>query len=104
MQENRVHQLPIMEGERLVGIVAERDVREVLDTPLFDIITVEAIMTETPIAVAPDTPAFKAAELLNTYKISALPVVDGDHLVGLVTVNDFLSYFSRHRAPAHAVA
>lgn len=94
MVEEAIRHLPVVEEGVLVGIVTERDVREVLNTPLFDIVSAETIMTENPITVTPETPAYIAAEMLNTYKFGALPVVDGRRLVGIVTVSDFLDHFS----------
>jgi CBS domain-containing protein len=49
--------------------------------------------------VTPDTPAYRAASMLSIYKFGAMPVVDGDALVGIITVTDFLDYFAA-QAPA----
>ena len=51
-------------------------------------------MTSDPFTVAPDTLAYKAAEMLRIYKIGALPVVSDGVLVGIVTVSDFLDRFT----------
>ena len=64
-------------------------------TELLDKLNVESCMTANPITVSPDTPAYQAAEMLSMYKFGALPVVDEETLVGIITVTDFLDYFSR---------
>ena len=48
-------------------------------------------MTPNPITVTPETPVVQAAELMRDHKISSLPVLDGDQLVGIVTETDMLS-------------
>jgi acetoin utilization protein AcuB len=50
-------------------------------------------MTADPMTIAPDAPLVEAAKVLETYRISALPVVDGTKLVGMLTVTDLLRVF-----------
>ena len=90
LQVESIRQLPVMDNGRLVGIISERDVCLVRNSPLFETISAESIMTANPITVTPETPAFRAAEMLRSYKFGALPVLDGDQLVGIITVSDFL--------------
>lgn len=103
--------LPVIDDDNLVGIITDRDVRLVrnsplvldtvqLDDKLLDNTYAEGIMTADPILVTPETPATKAAELLRLYKFGALPVVadscNGTKLlVGIVTITDFLAYFQQ---------
>ena len=93
--------LPVVAKDRLVGIIADLDVREALNSPivlrerwqdeeLMDHATVEACMTPDPITVTPHTPVVEAARLMRDHKIGGLPVVDGDQLVGIVTETDLL--------------
>ena len=51
-------------------------------------------MTTNPMTVTPDTPAHQAARMLSLYKFGSLPVIDQGELVGIVTVTDYLDYFS----------
>jgi acetoin utilization protein AcuB len=93
--------LPVVAEGRLVGIVADLDVREALNSPLIlrerwqdedlmDHATVEACMSPNPITVTPQTPVIEAAQLMRSRKIGGLPVTDGDRLVGIVTETDML--------------
>lgn len=104
MKAQGYRQLPVMDDGRLAGIITDRDVRLAVNSPilldaqrendnLLDNVTAESCMTPNPITVTPDTPAFRAAEMLSIYKFGALPVVDDETLVGIVTVTDFLDYF-----------
>lgn len=103
MKSQGCRQLPVLDNGRLVGIISDRDVRLVMNSPivlhgrwqdeeLLDKATAESCMTPNPVTVTPDTPAAKAAEMLALYKFGALPVVEGNTLVGIVTVTDFLEF------------
>lgn len=111
MRVDGCRQLPVVEGgERLVGIITDRDVRLSMHSPLIlhevsqdEVLLRNAmagsVMTLDPISVSPDTPAFRAAEMLVAYKIGAIPVVDKDRLVGIVSITDVLNRFAEeHRA------
>lgn len=99
-------QLPVVDDAgRVVGIVTDRDVRLAMNSPIImhgrwqdeDLLakaTAESCMTANPITVCSDTPAYRAAEILSTYKFGALPVVDHGELVGIITVTDFLDRFA----------
>lgn len=105
MKTQSCRQLPVLDNGKLVGIITDRDVRLVMNSPLIlhgrwqddeilDNITAETCMTPDPMTVTPDTPAYQAANMLSSYKFGALPVVDNGTLVGIITVTDFLNYFA----------
>lgn len=109
MKREGCRQLPVVESGRLVGIITDRDVRLIVNSPvvhherkedekLLNEVTAESCMTPNPITITPDTPAYRAAEMLSIYKFGALPVVEGGGLVGIVTVTDFLDYFVTNQA------
>lgn len=109
MKSEGCRQLPVLDNGRLVGMITDRDVRLVINSPvvlhgrwqdeeLLDKITAASCMTPNPVTVTPDTPAHRAAEMLAIYKFGALPVVDGDALVGIITVTDFLEFIAEELA------
>ncbi len=85
MQRDRISGLPVVDGDRLVGIITSRDMRFCADYSL----KVSDVMTPDPV-VTVGTPDYASAqEKFNAHKIEKLPVVDADgHLIGLITVKD----------------
>lgn len=93
--------LPIVNGEKLVGIITERDIHRYAPSMLsnisqeeynavFENTPLERVMTRDPISVTPATPAREAVAMLHNRKLGCLPVVEGGRLVGIVTVTDML--------------
>jgi acetoin utilization protein AcuB len=105
MKTEGCRQFPVLDKGKLAGIISDRDVRLVINSPmvlhgrwqdeeLLDKVLVDSCMTANPMSVAPETPAYRAAKMLSLYKFGALPVIDDDVLVGIITVTDFLDYFA----------
>lgn len=104
MKEVNCRQLPVLDDERLIGIITDRDIRLAVITPTSDLdfthhkelreFAVGEFMTADPKTVTPDTPAAEAAALLRQLKIGALPVLDDGKLVGIITVSDCLACLS----------
>ncbi len=94
MESEGTLQLPVLEEDRLVGIITDHDICLAIHAPLESEQSVADFMTADPITVSPDTPIYKAAQILGSYKFGALPVVDGDKLVGLITSSLLLAYFA----------
>jgi acetoin utilization protein AcuB len=104
LRRRDIRSVPVIENGRLIGIVTDRDVRQVAPAyPLLrdedeirrytENLTVTAAMTADPMTIAPDAPLVEAAKVLETYQISSMPVVDDGRLVGLLTVTDVLRVF-----------
>jgi glutamate dehydrogenase (NAD(P)+) len=69
----------------LVGVVTEWDITKALSSGLKDDVSVNAIMTKKVISTRPDHTLIDVVQTLEQNEISAMPVVDGDHAVGLVS-------------------
>ncbi len=86
MERYRISGVPITVGEKLVGIITNRDLRfeEDYNRPIGEVMTKEQLVT------APEGTTLKEAqEILRRYKIEKLPIVDDDfNLKGLITIKD----------------
>jgi len=92
MEHADVRHLLVMDGDRLSGIVSNRDLGRLAGVASASLLSapVSRIMTEDPVTVAPETPVTAAARVLLEMKIGALPVRDGDDIVGIFTTADAL--------------
>jgi CBS domain-containing protein len=99
-----IRHLPVVEDDRLVGIVSDRDLKQAMASPataleshelryLLDALTVDEIMTRAVVTVGRMFPIEDAARLMVTEKISALPVTERGTLIGIVTETDVLELF-----------
>ncbi len=88
MQREGYRQLPVVEKGALVGIVSDRDLHA--HSGYLERTKVDAAMTERLITVTPGDPATHAARVLLENRINAVPVVDGNHLIGIVSRSDLL--------------
>jgi len=87
MREHDISGVPIVEGDRPVGILTARDIRfeQNLDQP------VSALMTKELVTVPPGVGVDEAKRLLHKHRIEKLLVVDADgKLAGLITIKDIL--------------
>jgi len=115
MLEYGISGMPVVEGDRLVGVVSETDIlfkervapdRKGLvdwlvhyaeDPPVakLDARTAAESMTTPAVTVGPDRSVADAAALMLDLRIDRLPVVDGDELIGIVTRADLVRAFTR---------
>ena len=104
MLDNDVRRLLVVEDGVLVGIVTLEDLRRMdpIEAAGFDIIRISnmlanlpirRLMTKNPKTIAPAESLVKAAQLMLRNKISTLPVLDGDELVGIITESDIFRAF-----------
>jgi CBS domain-containing protein len=103
MYTNNIRQLPVAQGEELLGIVTDRDIRSFLSGSLLESpeireksfnAKVSEIMTTEPITLSPDDDLQEAVNLMINEKIGGIPVVDeAEGLVGIVTYVDALRCF-----------
>jgi len=95
--------LVVDDGE-LCGVISDRDVLKAV-SPFLDTYSEEhrdvktlsqpasEIMQSNPITVTPATSIQEASQTLLDNRVSSLPVVEGDELIGIVTGKDMLEYF-----------
>jgi len=104
--EKRIGALPVIEGDRITGIMSERDViyclrdhgPEVLDWP------VSRVMSSPAITADSSTDVLAALAVMTQRRIRHLPVVDGGEIRGIVSIGDLVKHrMERIEAEAEAM-
>ena len=102
MRRTSLRHLLVVDGEKLVGIISERDVQRCspsLLSPItqeeynaiFENTPIERVMFRNPLTVTPDSPIRDAVAVMLDRKVGCLPVVEGERLVGILTRSDVLN-------------
>lgn len=106
LAEKRIGALPVVAGDRIVGIFSERDVIYGLAAhgPAMMEKSVGDVMTSPAITVTADTPILSALSLMTRRRIRHLPVADGERLIGFVSIGDLVKFRIEHiEAEANAM-
>lgn len=91
MESSGVGALAILDGERLVGIVTDRDlVRRAMARSLPQDSRVDEVMTAPVVTIPADADIHEAFAIFRTHGIRRLAVVRGSQFVGILTVDDLL--------------
>jgi len=99
LKRNRIRRMPVMDGDQLVGIVSDRDLKEASPSKatsldiwelhyLMSRINIKDIMTKNPFTISPNATIEKAAIIMHDNKIGGLPVVEENRLLGIITEQD----------------
>lgn len=99
MTDNQIRRLPVLKGEKLVGIVTLGDVRgaepsEATSLSIWELnyllsrLTIDKVMSRDVISIHPSTPISEAAGVMLENRIAGLPVVEDGRLVGIITESD----------------
>jgi acetoin utilization protein AcuB len=121
MAEHRINQLPVVTDGCLVGVITDRDLRDVFPSVLDAArtsrrrlahteadpahIPVEDVMTANVLTLGPDALLADAARLMRRQRIGAVPIVASGRLVGIVSRSDVLDAYaevSRSASPSPA--
>ena len=104
LKDQGYRRLPVLEADRLVGIVTDKDLKDAMPSKattlsvwelnyLLSKLTVSEVMAKPVITVDADEPLEEAALLMEEYKVGGLPVLSEGKLVGIITITDVLKAF-----------
>jgi CBS domain-containing protein len=99
-----IRHIPVVSGDTIIGMLSYTDLLRIsfadavdedegsVDTVVYNMFTIEQVMAKNLVKVSSGTTIKEVAELLAKKEFHALPVVDNDSLVGIVTTTDLINY------------
>ena len=102
-KKNHIRHIPIVRGEKILGMLSLTDLKRLsfvdsyddssnADTAIYNMLSIGHIMASNPVKVSSSSIIKDVASLLASKEFHALPVVDDEKLVGIVTTTDLLNY------------
>jgi CBS domain-containing membrane protein len=103
-KKHKIRHIPVVSGNKILGILSFSDLlrisfvdavdddAEVIDATVYNMFTIEQVMSKKLVTVSPQDSIKKVAEILSNKEFHALPVVEGDLLLGIVTTTDLIKY------------
>ena len=103
-KKHHIRHIPVVYSNKIVGMLSYTDLlrisfadaidddEDVVDTTVYNMFTVEQVMAKKLVSISPDTTIKEAAQILATKEFHALPVCEGELLVGIVTTTDLIKY------------
>ena len=103
-KKNKIRHVPIMAGKKILGLLSYTDLMRIsfadaigddehdVDTTVYNMFSIEQVMAKDVVSVTSKTTIQEVAEFLSKKEFHALPVVENDELVGIVTTTDLITY------------
>jgi CBS domain-containing protein len=102
-RKHKIRHLPVLSGNKIVGIISRTDInrltfgalfdnQEGVDEAVLEILSIPQVMTSKPRVVEVNDPIKSIAEIFANEEYHALPVVENDLLMGIVTTTDVIKY------------
>jgi CBS domain-containing membrane protein len=103
-KQHKIRHIPVVNGKNIKGMLSYTDLLRIsfvdavdddaedVDTTVYDMFTIDQVMAKNLIKISPETTIRETAEILSKNEFHALPVCDGETLVGIVTTTDLLKY------------
>ncbi len=103
-KKHGIRHIPVVDGEKIIGMLSLTDLLRIsfadgayededeVETLVYNMFTVPQVMAKNLDSVSPDTNIKEVAELLAQKEYHALPVVQQEKLVGIVTTTDLINY------------
>ena len=100
---HHIRHIPVVSEEYIIGMLSYTDLLRIsfadvsedekdVGTIIYNMFTIEQVMTKNLVSVSSQTTIKEVAEILADNEFHALPVVDDNQLVGIVTTTDLIKY------------
>lgn len=101
--KHNIRHIPIVQNKEVLGILSYSDMLRIsyaevsdddksVDTFVYDMYTIKQVMAKNLFMVPPNSTIKDVAKMLNEKEFHALPVVEDNELVGIVTTTDLINY------------
>jgi CBS domain-containing protein len=105
-KEYKIRHIPIVEDKEVVGMLSYTDLlrisyadvsddEESIESFVYDMFTIKQVMAKNPYMIPPYSSIKDVAELLSQKEFHALPVVEDNELVGIVTTTDLINFLAQ---------
>ena len=103
-KKNNIRHIPVVTGDKIIGMLSYTDLLRIsfadaidedeqeVDTVVYNMFTIEQVMAKNLTSVSSNTTIKEVAEILSKKEFHALPVIDNNILVGIVTTTDLINY------------
>ena len=103
-KSKKIRHIPVVNGKEIIGMLSYTDLLRIsfadatdesdyeVDTIVYNMFSIEQVMAKNLISVPSKTTIKEVAEILAHKEFHALPVVDNNELVGIVTTTDLINY------------
>lgn len=103
-KKHHIRHIPVVNGNKIVGMLSYTDLLRIsfadavyedetdIDVTVYNMFSVEQVMARNLVKVSPETTIKEVAEILASKEFHALPVVEDELLVGIVTTTDLIKY------------
>lgn len=103
-KQHHIRHIPVVSGDVIIGMLSYTDLLRIsfadavsddeteVDTVVYNMFTIEQVMTKNVVTVTSETSIKEVAEILTKNEFHALPVVDHGELVGIVTSTDLINF------------
>jgi len=101
-EEEHIRHIPVVSGSKVIGIISKTDLERIsfvdafnkdkVATAMYDILSIEQVMTKDPMTVNQQDTIYDVSTILSQHDFHALPVLDGNGIVGIVTSTDLIKY------------
>jgi CBS domain-containing protein len=103
-KKHKIRHIPVVKGKKVVGMLSYTDLLRIsfadatdddgmdVETTIYDMFSLEQVMTSKLVSIKADDIIKDAAEIFTKAEFHALPVLEGETLVGIVTTTDIIKY------------